>query len=78
MKKYIVTAYYVDVYQLDDNPADGEGFFIKWGTLYKQCTESGELLEFDPVMESDHKYPVNVEVEYDDAVVDDEDVDDDE
>jgi hypothetical protein len=29
-------------------------------------------------MESDHKYPVNVEVEYDDAVVDDEDVDDDE
>lgn len=76
MKKYIVTAHYADVYQLDENPSDGEGFIIKWGTLYKKCTVTGELLEFEPVIEADHKYPINVEVEYEDAIIDDDDLDD--
>jgi hypothetical protein len=72
MKKYIVTAYYADMYQLDENPADGEGFFIKRGTLYRKNTISGELLEFAPVIEADFKYPTSVDIKYDDAIIDDD------
>ena len=70
MKKYIVTAYYIEQYQLDFDPAEGEEFWIKWGTLYKKSDTSDELLEFEPVFESDHKYPNSVEVEYTDAIAD--------
>ena len=72
MKKYIVTAYYIDQYQLDFDPTEGDGYWIKWGTLYRKSESSDELLEFEPVLESDHKFPISVEVEYTDAILDDE------
>lgn len=72
MKKYIVTAYYMEQYQLDFDPNEGDGFWIKWGTLYKKSDSSSDPLEFEPIVEIDHKHPNSVEVEYADAIADDD------
>lgn len=71
MKKYIVTAYYIDQYQLDFDPAEGSGFWIKWGSLYKQSETSDEMMTFEAVVVSDQKYPDKIDVRYDEAIFND-------
>ena len=72
MKKYIVTATYVDQYHLDFNPNIAVDWWIRKGTLYVRNGVSAEPLEFSPVVEFDGKYPDKVEVRFDEATFDDE------
>lgn len=72
MKKFIVTAIYIDQYQLDFDPRLESDCWIRKGTLYVSRDTQSEPLEFLPVVEFDGKFPDKVEVRYDDAIFDDD------
>ncbi len=71
MNKFIVTATYIDQYQLDFDPELEAEWWIRDGTLYVKRDTQSETLEFSPVVEFDGKCPDKVEIRHDDAIVGD-------
>jgi len=72
MKKFIVTATYIDQYQLDFDPRLETEWWIRGGTLYISRDTQSEPWEVFPVVEFDSNCPNKVEVQYDDALFDDD------